>query len=136
MQGQDSNYDADLIIPLLTEIGELAGVKYGRGDADVSMRVVADHARSTTFLIADGVTPSNEWRGYVLRRIMRRAMRHGRHLGLHDAFLYRSIDWVAALMKSAYPDLAPERARIQEIVRQEEERFAETLDVGMRMIEN
>src|SRR5438094_166791 len=98
-------------------------------------RVIADHARATTFLIGDGVTPSNEWRGYVLRRIMRRAMRHGRRLGLREPFLYKSIDWVAAVMKSAYPELMPERARIQEVVRQEEERFAQTLDVGMEKIE-
>ena len=137
LQGKLSSYDTDLLRPLVDHVSTLSGKPYGAdAESDVSMRVIADHARAATFLIADGVTPSNEWRGYVLRRIMRRAMRHGRHLGLHDAFLYRSIDWVAALMKSAYPDLAPERARIQEIVRQEEERFAETLDVGMRMIEN
>src|SRR5207245_1299780 len=102
---------------------------------DVSRRVLADHPLTATMLIGDTVTPSNEWRGYVLRRIMRRAMRHGRRLGLREPFLYKSIDWVAAVMKSAYPELMPERARIQEVVRQEEERFAQTLDVGMEKIE-
>ncbi|PYN92775.1 MAG: alanine--tRNA ligase, partial [Candidatus Rokuibacteriota bacterium] len=137
MQGRLSNYDTDLLRPLVDRVATLSGKPYGGADSedDVSMRVIADHARATTFLIGDGVTPSNEWRGYVLRRIMRRAMRHGRRLGLHEPFLYRSIDWVAAVMKSAYPELMPERARIQEVVRQEEERFAQTLDVGMEKIE-
>src|SRR5712691_3435475 len=136
MQGKMSNFDTDLLAPLIGHVATLCGKAYGaNAENDVSMRVIADHARAATFLIADGVTPSNEWRGYVLRRIMRRAMRHGRRLGLHDAFLYKSIEWVAAVMKSAYPELGPERARIQDVVRQEEERFAETLDVGMRMIE-
>jgi len=137
MQGKLSNYDTDLLRPLVDRVATLSGKPYGGADSpdDVSMRVIADHARATTFLIGDGVTPSNEWRGYVLRRIMRRAMRHGRRLGLHEPFLYKSIDWVAAVMKSAYPELMPERARIQEVVRQEEERFAQTLDVGMEKIE-
>ena len=93
LQKKDSNYDTDLFTPLLGRIGELAGVRYG-GDRehDVSMRVVADHTRATTFLIADGVIPSNEWRGYVLRKIMRRAMRHGKHLGLTEPFLHRLVD--------------------------------------------
>src|SRR5207244_6834816 len=118
-----SNYDTDLLRPLVDRVATLSGKPYGGADSedDVSMRVIADHARATTFLIGDGVTPSNEWRGYVLRRIMRRAMRHGRRLGLREPFLYKSIDWVAAVMKSAYPELMPERARIQEVVRQEEE---------------
>src|SRR5437899_924383 len=99
------------------------------------MQVIADHARATTFLIADGVTPSNEWRGYVLRRIMRRAMRHGRLLGLTEPFLWRTVDWVVGLMRDTYPELETERRRVEETVRAEEERFAETLDTGMRLIE-
>ncbi len=94
-------------------MSELAGKRYGGNeDDDVSMRVIADHARTATFLIADGVTPSNEWRGYVLRRIMRRAMRHGRMLGLTEPFLWKTVDWVGDLMGEAYPELVTERARI------------------------
>src|SRR3989449_9574274 len=136
MQGKRSDYETDLFAPLIRHIAQLSGKSYGLdSEHDVSMQVIADHVRTTTFLIAHGVLPSNEWRGYVLRRIMRRAMRHGRRLGLREPFLYKSIDWVAAVMKSAYPELMPERARIQEVVRQEEERFAQTLDVGMEKIE-
>ena len=89
LQGKQSNYDTDLFMPLLTRIGEVSGHVYAGGmdPSDVSMRVVADHVRAMTFLIADGVTPSNEWRGYVLRKIMRRAMRHGKHLGFTQPFL-------------------------------------------------
>jgi len=90
VQAKASNYDTDLFAPLIAEVSALARRRYGAGEADdVSMRVIADHARTTTFLIADGVTPSNEWRGYVLRRIMRRAMRHGRMLGLTEPFLWK-----------------------------------------------
>src|SRR5688572_8497095 len=136
MQGKASNFDTDLLRPLIDHVSSLAGVPYGRDEEpDVSMRVIADHARASTFLIADGVMPSNEWRGYVLRRIMRRAMRHGRRLGLTEPFLYRSVDWVVALMGEAYPEIAREQARVRDTVRGEEERFAETLDSGMRRIE-
>src|SRR5499433_3542071 len=98
MQEKDSNYDTDLFMPLLTEIGRRSGHIYGgtMEPADISMRVVADHARSTTFLIADGVIPSNEWRGYVLRKIMRRAMRHGKRLGITEPFLH---EFVAVLVR-------------------------------------
>jgi len=137
VQGMRSNYDTDLLAPLLARVSTLARIPYGRdAEADVSMRVIADHARATTFLIGDGVLPSNEWRGYVLRRIMRRAMRHGRRLGFAEAFLWRSVGWVGDVMGGAYPQIVRERGRIEEAVRQEEERFAETLDAGMRRIED
>ena len=129
MQGKLSSWDTDLFAPLIARVSELTGKRYGaREDDDVSMRVIADHGRTATFLIADGVTPSNEWRGYVLRRIMRRAMRHGRMLGLTEPFLWKTVSWVGDLMGSAYPEVVAERARIEEAVRGEEERFAETLD--------
>jgi alanyl-tRNA synthetase len=135
MQGTSSNFDTDLLRPLIRGISDLAGKPYGAGeDDDVSMRVIADHARAATFLIADGVTPSNEWRGYVLRRIMRRAMRHGKMLGLAEPFLWRAIGGVVGLMRDAYAEIVDEQARIEEVVRGEEERFAETLESGMRRI--
>ena len=136
MQGKTSDYDTDLFAPLIERVAALSGTAYRAREAhDVSMQVIADHARATTFLIADGVTPSNEWRGYVLRRIMRRAMRHGRLLGLTEPFLWRTVDWVVGLMRDAYPELATERPRVEQTVKTEEERFAETLDTGMRLIE-
>ena len=135
LQGQQSNYDTDLLRPLITRVEELSGKAYGGDEeADVSMRVIADHARAATFLITDGVTPSNEWRGYVLRRIMRRAMRHGRMLGLEAPFLWDVTGRVIAVMGDAYPEIRDAQARVAETVRQEEERFAETLDLGMAKI--
>jgi alanyl-tRNA synthetase len=136
LQGKLSNFDTDLLRPLIDRTAAVVGKPYGvRVEDDVSMRVIADHTRATAFLIADGVTPSNEWRGYVLRRIMRRAMRHARMLGLAEPFLWRSVEWVGELMAGAYPELAPEMPRIVEVVRSEEERFADTLDVGMAKID-
>jgi alanyl-tRNA synthetase len=136
VQGKSSNFDTDLLRPLIDRAAALAGKRYGaNAEDDVSLRVIADHARATTFLIADGVTPSNEWRGYVLRRIMRRAMLHGRFLGLTEPFLYRGVEWVTDVMAGAYPELTREQRRVQDTVRSEEERFAETLDSGERRIE-
>src|SRR5205823_3677367 len=136
VQGKSSNYDTDLLRPLIAHVERRARRRYGvEEEHDVSMRVIADHARAATFLIADGVTPSNEWRGYVLRRIMRRAMRHGRLLGLSEPFLWRTVEWVVRLMGDAYPELLTEAPRVEETVKTEEERFAETLDTGMRLIE-
>ena len=136
MQGKRSSYETDLFAPLIGHIARLSGKRYGaEREQDVSMQVIADHARATTFLIADGVLPSNEWRGYVLRRIMRRAMRHGRKLGLTEPFLWRGVEWVGEVMGSTYPAIVSERNRIIEVVRQEEEQFAKTLDSGMRRIE-
>ncbi len=129
LAGSISNYDTALFTPLLDAIGRLAGRQHTGSlePADVSMRVVADHLRAMTFLIADGVMPSNEWRGYVLRKIMRRAMRHGRRLGLHDAFLYSLVDVLVAEMGAAYPELAASRDAVVQIVRGEEERFEAVL---------
>jgi alanyl-tRNA synthetase len=136
-QGRRSNFDTDLLAPLIDAVVRHASRPYGRdAEDDVAMRVIADHARATAFLIADGVMPSNEWRGYVLRRIMRRAMRHGRRLGLTGPFLWQAVGWVADLMGDAYPEVCAEQARIADAVRQEEERFAETLDAGMRRIDD
>src|ERR671919_1621438 len=137
LQGKRSSWETDLFAPLIGRVGGLAGKQYGgTEDDDVSMRVIADHGRTATFLIADGVTPSNEWRGYVLRRIMRRAMRHGRMLGLTEPFLWKTVGWVGESMGGAYPEVVNERARIEDAVRSEEERFAETLDNGMRRIDD
>src|SRR5438034_4203495 len=125
LQGKLSNWDTDLFAPLIARVADLSGKRYGaRENDDVSMRVIADHGRTATFLIGDGVTPSNEWRGYVLRRIMRRAMRHGKMLGLTEPFLWRTVGWTIDVMRDAYPELAPQQARIEETVRSEEERFA------------
>jgi alanyl-tRNA synthetase len=136
VQGKRSSYETDLFAPLIAHVAQLASRRYGtEREHDVSMQVIADHARAATFLIADGVVPSNEWRGYVLRRIMRRAMRHGRKLGLTEPFLWRGVDWVGEVMGRAYPEIVRERDRLVEVVRQEEEQFAKTLDSGMRRIE-
>jgi alanyl-tRNA synthetase len=136
VQGKSSNFDTDLLRPLLADVERRSRKAYGAHEADdVSMRVIADHARATAFLITDGVMPSNEWRGYVLRRIMRRAMRHGRLIGLMEPFLWQVTGAVTDLMGGAYPELVEQRARVAELTRLEEERFAETLDRGLERIE-
>ena len=133
VQGKDSNYQTDLLRPLIGHVERLSRKPYGDDEEqDVSMRVIADHARAATFLITDGVTPSNEWRGYVLRRIMRRAMRHGRMLGLMEPFLWDVTGSVVELMGGAYPEVREAQSRVAETVRLEEERFAETLDSAWR----
>ena len=137
LQGTASNYDTDLFQPLLAAIGARTGHAYGRSPAhDVSMRVVADHVRATTFLIGDGVVPSNEWRGYVLRKIMRRAMRHGKKLGATEPFLHLLVDVLVAEMADAYPDLRASRDSIATVVRNEEERFDAVLTAGLPRIED
>jgi alanyl-tRNA synthetase len=135
VQGVESNYLTDLLRPLVGHVERLSGKPYGALEADdVSMRVIADHARAAAFLISDGVLPSNEWRGYVLRRIMRRGMRHGRLLGLMEPFLWQVTGTVADMMGAVYPELVEQRARVADMVRLEEERFAETLDAGTTRI--
>jgi len=136
LQGKKSNYETDLFLPIIALIEEMCSKAYGENPrADVSMRVIADHARGVTFLVGDGVNPSNEGRGYVLRRIIRRAARHGRMLGLEGPFLHKATGIVVDLMKDAYPELLQRKAAIEQVVLREEERFAETLDKGLRLLE-
>jgi alanyl-tRNA synthetase len=135
LQGVQSDYDTDLFRPLITRVERLSSKRYGaNAEHDVSMQVIADHARAATFLITDGVTPSNEWRGYVLRRIMRRAMRHGRMLGLERPFLWEVTPTVVEILGEAYPEIVEARGRVADVVKQEEERFSETLALGMAKI--
>ncbi len=135
VQGVESSYLTDLIRPLVAHVERLSEKRYGEHEKDdVAMRVIADHARATAFLISDQVLPSNEWRGYVLRRIMRRAMSYGRQLGLMQPFLWQVTGTVAELMGRVYPELVEQRSRVAELVRLEEERFAETLDRGYEKI--
>ena len=138
IQGTLSNYDTDLFTPILSAIGERTGRIYRSSPndpSDVSMRVIADHLRAMTFLIADGVVPSNEWRGYVLRKIMRRAMRHGKKLGLREPALHQLIDVVVREMGGAYPELPSNRDAIVLVVRSEEERFDAVLTAGLPRLE-
>ena len=138
LQGHLSNYDTDLFTPLLSAIGAKAGTTH-RGtmeSSDVSMRVVADHLRAMTFLIADGVVPSNEWRGYVLRKIMRRAMRHGKRLGMTEPFLHTLVGTLADEFGDAYPELRRNRTSVEQVVRSEEERFDAVLTGGLPRLED
>jgi alanyl-tRNA synthetase len=136
VQGHLSNYDTDLFQPLIAAVGARAGKVYGQDASDdVSLRVVADHLRATTFLIADGVLPGNEGRGYVLRKIMRRAMRHGKKLGIEGAFLAELTSAVVARMSGAFPDLVAQAASVAKVVRTEEDRFGSTLKQAFVMFE-
>ncbi len=135
LQGMKSNFETDLFIPIIKGIGEIGHLSYGRDPkTDISIRVIADHSRAATFLINDGVLPSNEGRGYVLRRIMRRAMRHGKMLGIDHPFLYQTSSKVVDLMKDAYPELRETEAIVSRVIRNEEERFSETLDSGLKIL--
>jgi len=136
LQGVAGNYDIDVFRPIFAVAERLSGVRYGSGaESDVSLRVIADHARAVTFLIADGVLPSNEGRGYVLRRLLRRAARHGKLLGMDGPFLHEVVGGVVQAMGGAYPEIAADHARIAAAVEAEEERFAATLDRGLALLE-
>src|SRR5579883_3044315 len=137
LQGVVSNYDTDLFLPLMRRAAELCGVDFqheekleeGKGGA-ASLRVIADHARATTFLIADGVLPSNEGRGYVLRKIMRRAIHHGRLLGATKPFLYEMASAVVSQMRGAYPELAESENAVRNVVLAEERQFGRTIEAA------
>jgi alanyl-tRNA synthetase len=136
MQGVQSNYDTDLLRAIITLIEKLSGKTYGdNNENDVSMRVMADHSRATAYLIADGVLPSNEGRGYVLRRIMRRAMRHAKLLGFNDPVLFKTAVFVLELMAEAFPTEAERKDFVAKVVLNEEERFIQTLSNGLRILQ-
>jgi alanyl-tRNA synthetase len=133
LQNKTSNYDTDLFKPLLDEISNLSQTDYGADPSDdVSMRVIADHARAAAFVVGDGQYPGNDKRGYVLRKIMRRAMVHGKRLGINDPFIYRVAGAVVELMKSAYPELSQAGNTIARVIKQEEDSFAGTLGEGLK----
>ncbi|SMB95613.1 alanyl-tRNA synthetase [Desulfonispora thiosulfatigenes DSM 11270] len=134
MQQVNSNYETDLLKPLINEVEKLSNKKYDQGLSGFPFRVIADHARSCTFLISDGVLPSNDGRGYVLRRIIRRAVRFGKSLGINNSFLYKMSPKVMELMKDSYPELADKLEFVQKIIKNEEERFQETLNDGLKIV--
>ena len=136
-QGKRSNYDTDLFRAIIASVEKLSAKRYGASmaDDDVSMRVIADHARATSFLVGDGVLPSNEGRGYTLRRIVRRAIRHGKRLGLERPFLADVCGAVLEVMGAAYPETRDNRAFVQKVAQQEEESFRRTLDKGLAILE-
>jgi alanyl-tRNA synthetase len=136
LQGVHSNYDTDLLRPLITTVEEMIGKAYSSDAADdVSMRVIADHMRAVVFLLSDGVMPENTGRGYVLRRIIRRAARHGKLLGFSEPFLYRLVETVVQLMGQAYPELEHNRQYVARVLLGEEERFLNTLHQGLRELD-
>jgi len=135
IQDVPTNYDTDLIRPIIEKAEELAEMSINTSrETEVAMKVIADHSRAAAFLINDGILPSNEGRGYVLRRIMRRAIRYGRNIGLQRPFLYRTAEVVFDIMQPAYPELAEAAAFITSVIKNEEIRFMETLDTGMKLL--
>ena len=134
-QDVDSLFDVDTVMNITHRVSELTGAYYGKSHKmDVSLRVITDHIRSATFMICDGVLPSNEGRGYVLRRLLRRAARHGKLLGMGEPFLYEIVDTVIRENEGQYPDLREKQAYITKVIRVEEENFAKTIDGGMRIL--
>ncbi|HYA31192.1 MAG TPA: alanine--tRNA ligase, partial [Thermodesulfovibrionales bacterium] len=137
MQGKLNNFDTDIFAGIISAVSHFTGVPYGRSpQSDISIRVLSDHIRSTSFLLAEGLMPSNEGRGYVLRRIIRRAARHARMLGVHKPVLYKLVDGVAESMGDIYPELNEEKERAAKILSIEEERFGRTLEQGMRVMDD
>lgn len=135
-QGVASTFETDLLKPIMDKVCEMSGVPYKKSEkTDVSLRIITDHARCVTFLISDGVIPGNEGRSYVLRMILRRALRHGKILGMELPFLYKLVDIIVENYGEAYPDLVKNKAKIVDTIKKEEERFAKTLDRGYKMLD-
>ena len=135
LQKKKNNFETDLFFPIIEEASKLSGVSYGQSaEGDVALKVISDHARAITNMIADGILPSNEGRGYVLRRVLRRAVRFGKLLGIQDAFMGQMIDVVIQMMKPAYPELVDKQAFIKKVAGVEEERFHTTLNAGCDLL--
>ncbi|MCO4511494.1 alanyl-tRNA synthetase [Streptococcus infantarius subsp. infantarius] len=135
MQGAKTNFETDLFMPIIREIEKLSGKTYDPDGNNMSFKVIADHIRSLSFAIGDGALPGNEGRGYVLRRLLRRAVMHGRRLGINETFLYKLVPTVGKIMESYYPEVLEKREFIEKIVRREEETFARTIDAGSNMLD-
>lgn len=135
MQGAKTNFETDLFMPIIREIEKLSGKTYDPDGDNMSFKVIADHIRALSFAIGDGALPGNEGRGYVLRRLLRRAVMHGRRLGINETFLYKLVPTVGKIMESYYPEVLEKREFIEKIVRREEETFARTIDAGSNMLD-
>jgi alanyl-tRNA synthetase len=137
LQGKNNIYETDLFVPIIDRVGQLTGKTYGKDtDTDYAMRVVVEHARAAAFLIGDGVVPGNEGRGYVLRRVIRRAIRYGRQLGLEEAFLTDVVEAVIPQFSTVYKELSENHEFIQRVIRLEEERFSEAIQTGLPLLED
>ena len=135
LQNKPSNFETDLMFPIIEYASKVAGVEYGKNkETDVSLKVIADHARSISFMVMDGILPSNEGRGYVLRRLLRRAVRHARTLGIQQKFLAGAVDVVAEIYSGVYDELTNRKDYIKKVITLEEERFATTLNQGMELL--
>ncbi len=135
LQGKNSNYDTDVFTPLIDAAAGLSGIKYEKEIDKISIRVIADHIRALTFAIADGAVPGNEGRGYVLRRILRRAARHGRKLNLNEPFLYKLVEVLASTMADIFPEIKQKQNYIEKVIKGEEESFNTTLDRGIELFD-
>ena len=135
MQGAKTNFETDLFMPIIREIEKLSGKTYDQDGDNMSFKVIADHIRSLSFAIGDGALPGNEGRGYVLRRLLRRAVMHGRRLGINVPFLYKLVPTVGKIMESYYPEVLEKQDFIEKIVKREEETFARTIDAGSNMLD-
>ncbi len=135
LQNKKSNYDTDVFQPLIQEISKISGVKYEQEEHQIAMRVIADHVRTLTFAIGDGAVPGNEGRGYVLRRILRRASRFGRKLNLTEPFMYKLVDMLVKTMSDIFPEIKTNQTNIEKIIKAEEESFGATLDRGIELFE-
>jgi len=135
LQNKKSNYDTDVFSPLIEQVVKLSGIKNDSEENKIPMRVIADHIRTLTFAIADGAVPGNEGRGYVLRRILRRAARYGRKLNLNDPFLYKLVDTLVKTMGDVFPEIKDKKNYVEKIIKAEEESFNATLDVGIELFE-
>ena len=136
IQHENNNYDIDSFKELTNAVAALIPKDKGAESTNASVRVIADHIRSTAFMVVDGITPSNEGRGYVLRRIIRRAIRHGHKLGISEIFFYKLVSVLSNQNKLAYPELTSNQDQVEQTLKKEEERFIQTLDTGMSILES